>query len=102
MGVKNILLRVLTFAVARLYSGKQQRGTPHTQPSKTMYTIHKYELQNLGLPTEGLSDNGSILNNRPSLVGYMNGLSDSQKQVFLDLLIKSAFSSGYEDATAEE
>lgn len=102
MGVKNILLRVLTFAVARLYSGKQQRGTPHTQPSKTMYTIHKYELEALNLPTEGLSDNGSILNNRPSLVGYMNGLSDSQKQVFLDLLIKSAFSSGYEDATAEE
>lgn len=78
------------------------KGERPTHCNEAMYTIHKYELEALNLPTEGLSDNGSILNNRPSLVGYMNGLSDSQKQVFLDLLIKSAFSSGYEDATAEE
>ncbi len=51
-------------------------------------------LRKLGLPTEGLTENGSTLGNHYERVAYLNSLDDEQKVIFIKYLLWEAYNLG--------
>jgi len=59
-----------------------------------IHGLYAYELQQKGLPVEGLSQNSHVLSNNWDLVNYLDGLVAEQKVSFLELLTENAYNVG--------
>jgi hypothetical protein len=64
--------------------------------------IYYYELQKLGLPCEGLSQNGEVLTNKWERLDYLNNLDDDAKHIFMNLIYEIAYNQGFYDGCLEQ
>jgi hypothetical protein len=64
--------------------------------------VYACELEQIGLPTEGLSWNGEILSNHYERIHYLDSLDESQKIAFIDRLLEKAWDAGRSSVELEE